>query len=147
MVTDCFTCGLHPLVINVHPSSLSFSSFIDPPHRHLSDSGHPPNSALNFDLGLNSLSNLIADQAGMPSFVAPLFQKHVSCAVFRWGRLRLIFLQCGQSLFFFSPSLSFLFLLVGFSLLFFPLRLRPQVEVVAINSSSLSEETPKEDSM
>ena len=56
-VTGCFICGLQPLVTNIPPSSLSFSISVDPPHRHLSDSGHPPNSALNFDLGLKSISN------------------------------------------------------------------------------------------
>ena len=34
-----------------------------------------------------------------------------------------------------------------FSLLVFPLRQRPRVEFVAIDSSSLSEEAPKEDSV
>ena len=35
----------------------------------------------------------------------------------------------------------------GFSLLGLPLRQRPRVEVVAIDSSLLSEEAPKEDSV
>ena len=122
MVLGCVNFGLQPLVTIVHPSSLSFSVFSDPPHRHLSSTGHPPNSALNFDLGLKSTSNLTQIERGRHPF-SLLFKKHLSWEVFGWGRVRPSFLQCGQPSFFFRflPLSSFPFLLVVFSFLVLPL--------------------------